>query len=270
MISLKDILNLQTAKNIYLWLTGAGVVIFMMYSLRIGFWPTGLSLSDVIFFLLVIISFSILLIFFLAIWFSMSVVLSYALIKTLLLVTSANNKNSRAFRSIFRGVLRVAKQTKIFEGLYVHLFTALIGVFFLYIIEQKGTIDLGSIALLFLFSVLFMIMIPWVYIDRKIKKKNKNKLALSISGLLVTLIVFVSGIPPVLNDAGMTYLGVRKSNVTILLQGKDLEMARYLTGNQNQTVFKGDALFTGVGSTSLLIINNRRLIVTNDNLALSF
>lgn len=254
---------MQTAKNIYLALTGAGVIIFMMYSLRIGFLPTGLSLSDVIFFLLVIMSFSILLAFFLALWFSMSVILSYSLIKTLLLISPMHTQKSKAWRRTLRGTYRVANRMKIFEGLYVHALISLIGITFLYLGVKNTNLNGGSITLSFLFSVLFMTMIPWVYIDKKVIKKDKKKVALSIAGLIATIIMFISDIPPIFSDAGMAYIGVRKSNVTILLHGKDLEMARHLTGNQNQTFFKGDTLFTGVGSTSLLIINNKKIIVSN-------
>lgn len=270
MISSKCVFNMQTAKNTYRALTGAGVVIFMMYSLRIRFLPTGLSLSDVIFFLLVIISFSILLAFFMALWFSMSVILSYLLIKTILLASPMQIRKGRAWRRTLRGTYRVASRMKIFEGLYIHTLIALIGIAVIYLGVHNGILDCGSITLLFFFSVLFLTIIPWVYIDKKVMKKDKNKVVLSISGLLVILIVFISDIPPVLSDAGMAYIGVRKSNVTILLHGKDLEMARHLTGNQNQTFFRGDTLFSGVGSTSLLIINNQKIIVSNENLTLAF
>ncbi|SNY78591.1 hypothetical protein SAMN02744775_03965 [Enterobacter sp. CC120223-11] len=50
MFALKRMLNMDMAKNIYLCLTGAGVIIFMFYCVRIEFLPSGLTISDVIFF----------------------------------------------------------------------------------------------------------------------------------------------------------------------------------------------------------------------------
>jgi len=80
----------------------------------------------------------------------------------------------------------------------------------------------------------------------------------------------LSGMAPVLSDAGMSIIGVKKTNVTVILQGDDLQMARHLTENPNQNYFKGEALFTGVGTTSLLVINKKKVVVKNENLSLAF
>ncbi|HCP6285615.1 TPA: hypothetical protein OE591_004140 [Escherichia coli] len=105
---------------------------------------------------------------------------------------------------------------------------------------------------------------------KKIKKEDKRITAISIWVLIIAIFFTASNMAPVLNDAGMKLIGVRKTNVAILLKGNELEMAKHLTGNQDQTLFKGDALFTGVGTSSLLVINNKKIIVKNENLTLSF
>ena len=93
---------------------------------------------------------------------------------------------------------------------------------------------------------------------------------MSIVASALFLFFAISGMPSILSDAGMGLIGVRRHDVNFVLQGNDLEMARYLTGKPQQIFFKGDALFTGVGTTSLLVINDKKIIVKNENFTISF
>ncbi len=270
MISIKNIPNMNMAKNIYLSLTGGGVVVFMIYSMRIGFLPTGLSLSDVIFFLLVIISFSIFLMFSLTLWYSMSVVTSYFFMKLILLLAPNKKIKREEWRGRLKATLKAGKRMKIYVALFVHVIIAFIGGSTLILGCSNGMLDAKFVLLSLTCTTIFITLIPNTYIDKKIKKEDKRSTAISILGLIIFLFFMISDMAPILSDAGMRYIGVRKNNVTILLQGSELEMGRHLTGNQDQIFFKGDALFTGVGTSSLLVINNKNIIVKNENLTLSF
>ncbi|MDM2737103.1 hypothetical protein OGY35_17225 [Citrobacter sp. Ct235] len=117
---------------------------------------------------------------------------------------------------------------------------------------------------------IFITLIPNVYFDKRIKKESKRKHTICIIASALCLFFALSGMAPILSDAGMEAIGVRKQDVTFFLQGNDLEMARHLMGDPKQDFFKGDALFTGVGTTSLLVINHKKMIVNNENLTLSF
>lgn len=127
MTSIKSILNMNMAKNIYLSLTGAGVIVFMIYSMRIGFLPTGLSVSDVIFFLLVTLSFSIFLTFYLTFWYSMSVVISYFCIKCILLLIPNKKIKREEWRGRLIATLISGKRMKIYVVLFAHSIIAFIG-----------------------------------------------------------------------------------------------------------------------------------------------
>jgi len=269
-ISINNILNMNMAKNIYLSLIGGGVAVFMIYSMRIGFLPTGLSLSDVIFFLLVIISFSIFLTFSLAIWYSMSVVTSYYCTKFILFLTPNKKIKREEWRGRLKITLKVGRSMRIYVALFAHLIIAFMGGLFLIFGSANEMLDGKSVILSLLFTAFLITLIPYTYIDKKIKEEDKKSTAISILVLIFVLFFMLSNMAPVLSDAGMKYIGVRKTNVTILLKGSELEMARHLTGNHDQTFFKGDALFTGVGTSSLLVINNKKIIVKNENLTLSF
>ncbi|WP_447864341.1 hypothetical protein [Kluyvera sichuanensis] len=267
---MKNISNLEVANKIHLFLTGAGVVVFMIYAMRIGFLPTGLSLSDVIFFLLVITSFSIFLTFSLALMYSTSVVISYLCIKLILLFLSNKKITHKRRQGRLKAALKAGKKMKIYVSLPTHAVIAVIGGIILALGSYNGMLDAKSILSSLACTTFFITLIPYTYIDRKIKKENKRGVVISILCLIFVIFFIISNILPVLSDAGMEYIGVRKINITILLQGSDLEMARHLTGKQEQTFFNGDALFTGVGTSSLLVINNNKIIVKNENLTLSF
>lgn len=242
----------------------------MYYCMRIKFFPTGLSLSDVIFFLMVIASFLLFLVFFLLCWYSISVITSYLVMKIILLIFKKKSKISGSRLYTFKGTYRMARVLKMYDLLLVYIIVSLIGVFIILSEIKKGNIETKSVVLSLFAITVFIALIPNVYFDKKVGKENKKKVALSIGAFTLLLFFTLSDMPPLLSDAGMNLIGVRKSNITVTLQGNDLEMARYLTGNRNQTYFKGDAIFTGVGTTSLLIINQKRMIVSNENMSITF
>jgi len=268
LISLKSVLKMNVGKKIYLCLNGAGVAVFMFYCIRIQFLPTGLTLSDVIFFLMVIVSFSIILVFFILCWYSMSVIVSAFFMK-IALIFARRSKDSKALRSL-KGTSKVARMMKIYEPVWAHVLISFMAIFTIYLVVRSKHVDVLPIFLSVIMTASLIMAIPNIYFDRRIEKKKKNKIAAFVSGMAFILFFIFSGMAPVLSDAGMTIIGVRKPNVTIMLQGSDLKMARYLMGNQEQDFFKGEALFTGVGATSLLVINNKKIIVKNENLSLSF
>lgn len=268
MISLRSALNMDVGKNIYLCLTGAGVVVFMFYCIRIQFFPTGLTLSDVIFFLMVIASFSLILVFFILCWYSMSVIVAAISMKGAFFL-ARRNENSKALRS-FKGTRRIARKMKIYEPIWAHVIISLIAILTIYSVVRSRHIDVLPVFSSIIMTAALIMIIPNIYFDKRIEKKKKNKMAALIIGVAFVLFFMLSGMAPVLSDAGMTIIGVRKPNVTIILKGSDLKMARYLTGNQDQNYFTGEALFTGVGASSLLVINKKRIVVKNENLALSF
>lgn len=268
MISLRSTLKMDVVKNIYLCLTGAGVIVFMFYCIRMQFFPTGLTLSDVIFFLMVITSFSLILVFFILCWYSMSVIVA-ALSMRVAFFLATKYKNSKALRS-FKGTRRVARKMKIYEPIWAHVIISFMAIFTIYLVVRSKGVNVLPIFSSVIMTAALIMIIPNIYFDKRIEKKKKNKMAALVTGVAFIFFFMLSGMAPVLSDTGMTIIGVRKSNVTIMLQGSDLKMARHLTGNQEQNYFTGEALFTGVGASSLLVIDKKRIIVKNENLSLSF
>jgi len=163
----------------------------------------------------------------------------------------------------------MAKLMKIYEPIFAHSLISLIGIVIIFLMKPSSKIDAFSIFLSIAMAAFCIMLIPNIYYDKKIQKQKKKSLAGLVVGCGLFFFFMFSGMPPVLSDAGMTYIGVKKSNITVMLQGSDLEMARHLTGNLSQVYFKADALFTGVGATSLLVINNKKIVVKNENLSLS-
>jgi len=268
LISLRSTLKMDVVKNIYLCLTGAGVIVFMFYCIRMQFFPTGLTLSDVIFFLMVITSFSLILVFFILCWYSMSVIVA-ALSMRVAFFLATKYKNSKALRS-FKGTRRVARKMKIYEPIWAHVIISFMAIFTIYLVVRSKDVNVLPIFSSVIMTAALIMIIPNIYFDKRIEKKKKNKMAALVTGVAFIFFFMLSGMAPVLSDTGMTIIGVRKSNVTIMLQGSDLKMARHLTGNQEQNYFTGEALFTGVGASSLLVIDKKRIIVKNENLSLSF
>lgn len=268
MISLRNALKMDVGKNIYLCMLAAGVIVFIFYCMRIQFLPTGLTLSDVIFFLMVIVSFSLILVFFIVCWYSMSIMVSAIFMKVSFLVVR-NRKNVKLIRN-FKGTRRIARRMKFYEPLWAHFLISFIGVLTILVIEKARGIDMLSVSLSIAMTAFCLTLIPNIYFDKRIHKQKKNKMVGFIAVIALFFFFLLSGMAPVLSDAGMSIIGVKKTNVTVILQGDDLQMARHLTENPNQNYFKGEALFTGVGTTSLLVINKKKIVVKNENLSLAF
>lgn len=164
----------------------------------------------------------------------------------------------------------MARVIKMYDLLLVYIIISFIGGGIIFSEINRGNIESKAVISSLFAMTVFITLIPNVYFDKKVRKEDKKKVTLSIGAFTLILFFILSDMPPLLSDAGMNFIGVRKSNITVTLQGNDLDMARYLTGNRNQTYFKGDAIFTGVGTTSLLIINQRRMIVSNENMSITF
>lgn len=267
LILLKRILTMAIAKNIYTCMVGAGVFVFMYYCMRIEFIPTGLTLSDAVFFLSVITSFSIFLCFFLLCWYSISVIIFNFFMRVSLCMLKGKKDN--LFFSLKKAYC-MTRLRKIHEPFMGHIIISIIGVFVIFLMVTSGKISLSSVILSVMIVTISFLSISGIYTNRKLAKETKKNYVIIAIILTISLFFMHSGVPPVLSDIGMKSIGVRKSDTMALLQGKDLEMARYLTGNYHQTYFKCDVLFTGIGSTSLLVINNKKIIVNNDNMSLSF
>ena len=267
MFPLNRIFKMDVARNIYLCLTGAGVIVFIFYCMRINFFPTGLTISDAIFFLMVIAPFALLLIFILVLWYSMSVLISYAVIHCMMLIFRMARKR---IPSAIKGTYKIGKSLKIYHLIPVHILMSGIGGLVIYTVVESSGDDLQLILLSIFITAIFITLIPNAYFDKRIEKDNKKKHSIIIAVSALTLFFVISDMTSIINDAGMRLIGVRRNNVNILLQEDDLHMVRYLTGEPEQNFFKGDALFTGVGTTSLLLINNKKVIVKNENLTLSF
>jgi len=270
LISFRQYLNMNVARDFYFCVSAAGVMVFLIYCLRISFFPTGMSLSDAIFFLMVIFSFSLLMGFFFIGWYSIASVLVWCGLKlSLFYFRLTKVKNNKVYKSLKR-TYRTALKIKIFEAIF-----GLIGVSFIVgvvivtlILKRKVQFELVITSIL-LFSLCIYLIIN-VNHDKRIPKENKKKMKAGLSIFMIVGFFVFSGMWIVLSDGSMKMIGVKKDNATFLLKEGDLEMARHLTGNQDQSFFYGDAIFTGVGDTSLLIINRKRLIVKNANLTISF
>lgn len=188
-----------------------------------------------------------------------------------ILQTAPNQKIKRGeWRGRLKATINTGKKMKIYIFLSGHVIITFIGSSFLIHANYNGIMDAKYVLVSIVCTAVFITLIPYTFIDKRIKKEDKRITVKSISALIIVIFFLFSDMLPVLSDAGMKFIGVRKTNVTILLQGSELEMARHLTGNRDQTFFEGDVLFTGVGTSSLLVINNKKIIVRNENLILSY
>jgi hypothetical protein len=267
---LNRFLKLEVLKRIYYGLFSSGVAVFVYYCVRIGFLPTGLSLSDVIFFFMVIMSFSLFLLFFLLCWYSISVVISNFAMKFIIFVLQMRKIKDKRLLRQFKGINLIAERMGIYSYMPYHYFIALTGGLVIFSGINSGKIDTLSVTLSIMIMSICISLVPHAYTDRRIKRGHKKNHLISLVVFSIFIFFTLSGMPPVLNDTSMSYIGFRKYDVTVTLEGSDLEMARYLTGNKNQTHFKCDALFTGIGSTSLLEIKDKRIIVKNSGMSLAY
>lgn len=270
MISLRQYLNMSTARNFHLLTTALGVIIFLVYCLRINFFPTGMSLSDVIFFLLVTLSFMLLMGFTFCGWYSTGCIIVWLFLKSSLLICRKMNKTHSKFYRNTKGTYRAARKLHLFEPMF-----ALISVSFLIgFVILKFLLDGRLQVFLVISSILFVsvsiLIIANVNYGKQMTREKKRYSTIGILFFMVFPLLFMSGMGEIISDRSMNIIGVKKDDATFLLKDNDLEMARHLTGNNGQSFFYGDVLFTGVGDTSLLIINHKRLIVKNANLTISF
>lgn len=164
---------MDVGKNIYLCMLAAGVIVFIFYCMRIQFLPTGLTLSDVIFFLMVIVSFSLILVFFIVCWYSMSIMVSAIFMKVSFLVVR-NRKNVKLIRN-FKGTRRIARRMKFYEPLWVHFLISFIGVLTILVIEKARGIDMLSVSLSIAMTAFCLTLIPNIYFDKRIHKQKKIK-----------------------------------------------------------------------------------------------
>lgn len=261
---------MNSAKNFYLCVIAAGVVVFLFYCLRISFFPTGMSLSDAIFFLLLIFSFSALLVFSFTGWYTAACILVWVFLKLTLFICRVRGNTKNKFYRNSKAAYRTARKLGLFESMLALIFISLItGIVIAKLIYDGKIQILSVISSIFLVSV-GILAIANVNSEKQISRDKKKKITMLISGFMVIVFLLFSGMGEILNDSAMRVIGVKKDNATFLLKDSDLEMARHLTGNNGQSFFYGDVLFTGVGDTSLLIINHKRLIVKNANLTISY
>lgn len=261
---------MNSAKNFYLCITAAGVVVFLFYCLRIRFFPTGMSLSDAIFFLLVIFSFSLLMGFAFTGWYSVSCILVWIFLKSSLFICRVSKKTKNKFYRSCKGSYRTAKRMNLFEPMFALILVSLmIGVVVVKLVSD-GKLQVLQIISSILLVAVGILFIANVNYEKLMTREKKRKMTITFIGFMVFTFLLFSGMGEIINDSAMRVIGVKKDDATFLLKDTDLEMARHLTGNSGQSFFYGDVLFTGVGDTSLLIINHKRLIVKNANLTISF
>lgn len=270
MISFRQYFNMNAAKNFYLCVTAAGVVVFLFYCLRINFFPTGMSLSDAIFFLLVIFSFSLLMGFAFTGWYSVSCVLVWVFLKVSLFICRITKRTKSKFYRNAKGAYRTARKMNLFEPMFALTIVSILIGFFVAKLVLDGKLQLLPVISSFLLVSLGILLIANVNFEKLLTREKKRKMTFAFVGFMVFIFLLFSGMGEILNDSAMRVIGVKKDDATFLLKDNDLEMARHLTGNSGQSFFYGDVLFTGVGDTSLLIINHKRLIVKNANLTISF
>lgn len=261
---------MNAAKNFYLCVTGAGVVVFLFYCLRINFFPTGMSLSDAIFFLLVIFSFSLLMGFAFTGWYSVSCVLVWVFLKLSLFICRVTKNTKSKFYRNAKGSYRTARKMSLFEPMFALIIVSILIGLVVAKLVIDGKLQVIPVITSFLLVSLGILLIANVNFEKLMTRDKKKKMTITFVGFMVVIFLLFSGMGEILNDAAMRVIGVKKDDATFLLKDNDLEMARHLTGNSGQSFFYGDVLFTGVGESSLLIINHKRLIVKNANLTISF
>ncbi|WP_097164638.1 hypothetical protein [Enterobacter sp. CC120223-11] len=164
----------------------------------------------------------------------------------------------------------MARLMGIYEPILVFLAMSFVGIIVIFLSLASGRNDFQSIVSSIIITAVFIMLVPNVYYVRNVKKEKKRKHLIFIVISALFLFFTVSGMSSIISDAGMGLIGIKKNNATFLLKENDLEMARHLVGDKEQTFFKGDALFTGVGTTSLLVINKKKMVVNNENLTLSY
>lgn len=270
MISLRQYLNMSTARNLYVITTALGVIVFLVYCLRINFFPTGMSLSDVIFFLLVILSFLLLAGITFCGWYSTGCIIVWLFLKLSLLICRKMNKtHGKSYRNL-KGTYRAARKLHLFKPMFALISVSLIiGIVILKFIFD-GKLQWPFVILSIFMVSLSILIIASVNYGKQLTREKKRHTTIGIFLFMVLPFLFYSGMGAIISDRSMTLIGVKKDDATFFLKDNDLEMARHLTGNNGQSFFYGDVLFTGVGDTSLLVINHKRLIVKNANLTISF
>ncbi|SNY78588.1 hypothetical protein SAMN02744775_03964 [Enterobacter sp. CC120223-11] len=216
---------------------------------------------------MVVTSYSLILGFILILWYSMSVLASYIFMKCVCFIFRVLKKKRP---KSFKGTCRMARLMGIYEPILVFLAMSFVGIIVIFLSLASGRNDFQSIVSSIIITAVFIMLVPNVYYVRNVKKEKKRKHLIFIVISALFLFFTVSGMSSIISDAGMGLIGIKKNNATFLLKENDLEMARHLVGDKEQTFFKGDALFTGVGTTSLLVINKKKMVVNNENLTLSY
>lgn len=262
--------TLNMAKNAYFIATGLGVFIFMMYCLEVRFFPSKVSLSEIIFFLSISASFSLILCFFLLGWYSVSSVFIYLLLSLVKLIVVRLNPFNKKIKNYVRKYELVANKLHIINAFSAHFIIAIITMLCVYKLVTDHGVSLPSIMISIGITTLFIAIIPNVYLDRRVKKEKRNFHVVSIAAVVIFLFFMLSGLTSSLIDTTMGMIGVRKENAIYSINGAELDMARYLTGNMSQLYFRGDVIFTGIGESSLVTVNGKNVIVNTDHLTIAY
>jgi hypothetical protein len=250
---------------------GVGALIIIIYSGKVGYYPSGLTIGDGLLFIAVALSFGL----------SYSIVV-LVLFCTAVLLTPFWRVGQLVVLKIYKICLKIKRSTHQPEEFTFPPVTS----------DKLGIAFIGFIGLLFIFlsyskdpevfwglaSSVFLIAICYLLYnslntsvdDTESQKKSKNKVQL-IFVLVIYLIPIVIGkFQGNVLDQTMRLIGVR-SDSAIVQFDKDYQLfVDEILKEKSQKIYEAKILYSGLGSSSVLQISDKRFVVPNTKYSLAF
>lgn len=247
------------AKNSFNIALFLGAIISISYFISIGYYPSNLSIGDVLFFIVTLFAFSSLYILFIAVLFAGGIVFTPVL-------SSAQSLFIFTYKKVFprkEAIFKVNFKSITWDYLG---FVVGGGIFILFSISLLFT-DKYQLGINFLICMVAMSLIYGLWNTRP-KKNKKRRLARPFLILGVLLIpIIVSGFYVSLLESSMQLLGMRVESVAMQFSEKHKGLFKYAGISLNKDKVHEDVtiLFKGIGDKVFIEIEGFKTEVSNQD-----
>lgn len=243
---------------------GIGAIIILIYSCKVGYYPSGLTVGDGLFFIAVALSFG----------FSYSIV-AFFLFCTAIVLTPL-------WRFLQKICLKITKKSRQAENLKFPPLTSdqigiaiigVIGIVFI-IISIFKSIDLfiGLIISVGLMAFCYLLLTSMSNdeSDSEEKKNSKRKVRFVFIFSIYLIPLVVGRFQSNVLDQTMRLIGVRNENAVVQFKDDYKNFVASELGEKIHATYKATVLFHGFGTSSVLEISGKRFVVPNKDYFLRY
>jgi hypothetical protein len=250
---------------------GVGALIIIIYSGKVGYYPSGLTIGDGLLFIAVALSFGL----------SYSIVV-LVLFCTAVLLTPFWRVGQVIILKIYKLWLKIIKsphQPEEFKfppvtsdnvGIAFIGFIGLLVMFLGYNKDPEVFWSLSISVLLIAVCYLLYNSLDTSEDDTESQKKSKKKVQLIFVFTIYLIPIVIGNFQGNVLDQTMRLIGVR-SDAAIVQFDKDYQsFVNEILKSKSQKTYEAKILYSGLGSSSVIQINDKRFVVPNNKYSLAF